>query len=272
VEQLGFSRHGKGPPLVLIHALGSSRAAWDPVVARLGERFDVLAVDLPGFGESAPLPPATEPHPARLAEAVADLLDDLHIDRPHVTGNSIGGWVALELARLRPVASLTLLSPAGLWRRGTPLYCLVSLRITRWACRHAPGLLSRLVTHRLGRILVLGQTHGRPTRVAPERARAEIEVLATSTGFDAALAATAHRHYTAGPILGAPVTVAFGSRDLVLPMRRWRRLDQLPAGTRSAALPGCGHIPMADSPTAVVAVIDASVSSASADGAASVSP
>jgi pimeloyl-ACP methyl ester carboxylesterase len=255
VEQLGFSRHGAGPPLVLIHALGSSHVAWDPVIARLGELFDVIAVDLPGFGESPPLPPGVEPHPARLAAAVAELLDDLHLDRPHVTGNSIGGWVALELARLRPVSSLTLLSPAGLWPRGAPLYCLVSLRITRWACRHARGLLSRLVAHRLGRILVLGQTHGRPTCVTPEHARAEIEVLGTATGFDAALAATAHRHYTAGPALGVPVTVAFGSRDLILLTRRWRRIDQLPADTRSAALPGCGHIPMSDSPTAVVAVI-----------------
>jgi pimeloyl-ACP methyl ester carboxylesterase len=255
VERLRFSRHGAGPPLVLIHALGSSRTSWDPVMSRLADCFDVIAVDLPGFGESAPLPSGTESHPARLAEAVAELLDDLQIDRPHVTGNSIGGWVALELARLRPVSSLTLLSPAGLWRGGTPLYCLVSLRITRWACRHASGMLSRLVAHRPGRILVLGQTHGRPTQVTPERARAEIVALGTSTGFDSALAATRHRHYTAGPALGIPVTAAFGTRDLVLLSRRWRRLDQLPPGTRTAALPGCGHLPMSDAPAAVVTVI-----------------
>src|SRR3954467_9950731 len=115
---LGFSRQGAGPPLVLLHALGSSRAAWDPVVPRLAERFDVIAVDLPGFGESALLPPGVEPHPARLAASVADFLDELHIDRPHVAGNSLGGWVGLELARLRPVNSLTLLHPAGLWRGG----------------------------------------------------------------------------------------------------------------------------------------------------------
>jgi pimeloyl-ACP methyl ester carboxylesterase len=117
-------------------------------------------------------------------------------------------------------------------------------------------MLSRLVGYRLGRILVLGQTHGRPTRVTPEQARAEIEALGAATGFDAALAATAHRHYTADPSLRAPVTVAFGSRDLVLPPGS-RRLHQLPPGTRSAALPGCGHLPMSDSPTAVLAVINA---------------
>jgi pimeloyl-ACP methyl ester carboxylesterase len=263
MQELAHARQGAGPPLVLIHALGSSRAAWDPVVDRLAEQFDVIAVDLPGFGRSAPLPPGDEPHPARLAAAVGDLLDELQIDRPHVAGNSLGGWIALELARIRPVSSLALLAPAGLWRRGTPLYCLASLRITRWASRHAPGVLSRLVGYRLGRIMVLGQTHGRPTWVTPDEARAAIGTLGAARGFDAALAATAHRHYTAGPALGAPVTVAFGTRDLVLLPGGSRRLDQLPPGTRSAVLPGCGHIPMSDSPAAVAAVIRASVASGS---------
>ena len=262
MEKLGFSRRGAGPQLVLIHGLGSSRAAWDPVVRQLAEHFDVLALDLPGFGESAPLPPGTEPHPARLARAVAVLLDELHVDRPHVVGNSVGGWVALELAALRPVSSLTLLSPAGLWRRGVPLYCWISLRITRWASRHAAGLLSRLVGHRLGRILVLGQTHGRPTQVTPAEARASIEAMGTCPGFDAAFAATVHRHYTAGPALGAPVTVAFGSRDLLLLPGQSRHVDQLPPGTRSVELSGCGHVPMSDSPAAVVAVISESAARA----------
>jgi pimeloyl-ACP methyl ester carboxylesterase len=262
MEQLGFSRRGDGPPLVLIHALGASRADWDPVVPQLAERFDVIAPDLPGFGESAPLPPDVEPGPAQLAQAVAALLDELHVDRPHVVGNSVGGWVAVELAQLRPLSSLTLLSPAGLWRRGVPLYDLVSLRITRWACRHAAGLLSRLVDHRLGRILILGQTHGRPTRVTPAQARASIEVMGTARGFDAALAATVHRRIAADRDLGAPVTVAFGSRDVLLLPGQSRHLDQLPPGTRSVSLPGCGHVPMTDSPAAVVELIGAAVTAA----------
>jgi pimeloyl-ACP methyl ester carboxylesterase len=258
MNSLAFSRRGAGPPLVLLHALGSSRSCWAPVVPALAERFEVVTVDLPGFGGSAPLPAGVEPSPARLAESVADLLDDLGIDGPHVVGNSLGGWIGLELAAMRPLASLTLLAPAGLWRRGTPLYCLASLRLSRWASRHATGMLSRLVAHPLGRILVLGQTHGRPTRVTPERARAEISALGTAPGFEGALAATAHRHYGPGPDLETPVTVAIGSRDLVLLPHQSRHLDQLPPGTRSAALPGCGHLPMSDDPAAVVDLITAS--------------
>jgi pimeloyl-ACP methyl ester carboxylesterase len=272
MDSLAFSRRGAGPTLVLLHALGSSRASWDPVVPALAERFDVLAVDLPGFGDSGPVPPEAEPHPAFLAATVAALLDELRIDRPHVVGNSLGGWVALELARLRPVASLTLLAPAGLWRRGPPLYTLASLRLTRYACRHAAGFLSRLVTYRAGRILVLGQTHGRPSRLTPGQARAAITAMRTATGFDTTLAATAHRRCTAGAPIDAPVTVAFGSRDLVLLPHQSRHLDQLPPGTRSAELPGCGHLPMADDPPAVVALITASALAAERQPVSSAGP
>jgi pimeloyl-ACP methyl ester carboxylesterase len=251
---LAFTRSGTGAPLVLLHALGLSRRAWDPVLPALASRFDVIAVDLPGFGDSAPLYGQAEVPPAKLAESVADLLDDLGVTAPHVAGNSLGGWVALELAARRPVASLTLLSPAGLWRRNSPLYDRVSLRASRWLARRATASLSRLVNYRLGRVLVLGQTHGRPTRLTAGYARAAVESLGRCPGFEAALAGTARRRYLATTPIAAPVTVAFGSRDLLL-RRGSRRLDQLPPHTEAEALPGCGHIPIADDPAAVATLL-----------------
>jgi pimeloyl-ACP methyl ester carboxylesterase len=253
---LAFTRSGAGEPLVLLHGIGSSRHAWDPVIPALAGHFDVLAVDLPGFGDSGQLPPGAEPGPAALAAAVAALLDDLGITGPHVAGNSLGGWVALELASIRPVASLTLLSPAGLWRGSVPLYSRASLRVTRWLSQHAAGALCRLVGYRLGRALVLGQTVGRPFRVSPGYARAAIRAMGTCPGFDATMRATI-TGYRPGPPIGAPVTVAFGSRDHLL-LRPSRQLALLPPGTRRAALPRCGHVPMADDPPAVTALIAAS--------------
>jgi pimeloyl-ACP methyl ester carboxylesterase len=255
---LAFTRAGAGAPLVLLHGLGSFRHAWDPVVPALAEHFEVLAIDLPGFGDSAPLSPHFEPTPAAVAARLAGLLDDLGITTPHVVGNSLGGWVALEFAHIRPVASLTLLSPAGLWRRRTPLYCRASLRATRWLARHAARPLSRAVNRGLGRTLVLGQTHGRPRRMSADQARAAIRAMGTCPGFDATLKATARRCCLSGPPIDAPVTVAFGSRDRLLLRRKWRRLDELPPGTHVGTLAGCGHVPMADDPLAVTAVIAAS--------------
>ena len=283
---LAFARSGTGAPLVLLHGLGASRRSFDPVLPALVSRFDVIAVDLPGFGDSAPLPGPGEVPPAVLAQHVADLLDELGVSTPHVVGNSLGGWVALELASRRPVASLTLLSPAGLWPRNTPLYDRISLGASRWLARHATGLLCRLVGSRLGRTLVLGQTHGHPMRLSAEYARAAVTELGRCPGFEAALAGTAKRHFVATAPVGtapvgtasvgtasvgtasvgtvpvgigtvpitAPVTVAFGSRDLLLRPGS-RQLGQLPPQTRLAALPGCGHLPMADDPAAVAALI-----------------
>lgn len=254
---LAFTRAGSGPPLVLFHGIGLSRRAWDPVVPALAEHFDVLAIDLPGFGESEPMPPQVEPTPAALAASVADLLDDLGIGAPHIVGNSLGGWVALEFAHIRPTASLTLLSPAGLWRGDTPLYCRASLRASRWLTQHATSLLCWLVKRRLGRTLVLSQTYGQPSKMSADQARAAVYALGTCPGFDTTLAATETRRYRAGPPIDAPVTVAFGSRDRLLLPWQSRHLDELPVGTHLTTLPGCGHVPMGDNPTAVTALITA---------------
>jgi pimeloyl-ACP methyl ester carboxylesterase len=240
---------------VLLHALGSSRRSWDPVVQALTEHFDVLAIDLPGFGEAAPLPATVAPSPPALATAIAATLDARGISNPHVVGNSIGGWVALELAAVRPLASLSLLSPAGMWPRSTPRYCRVSLRTTRWLAVHLAPVLNKLVGTRIGRTLVLGQAYGRPGRVSAEHARAAIHALGTCVGFDATLATTIHTRYASTTDLHVPVSIAYGSRDRILLRRRWRGTDRLPPDTSVAALPGCGHIPMTDDPDAVAQFI-----------------
>src|ERR1700749_4811718 len=110
---IAYDRTGAGPPLVLLHPLGADRRVWDPIAGPLRASHEVIAVDLPGFGESPQLPHTT-PTPRALAEAVAALLRDLGIERPHVVGNSLGGWVALELALAGAAGRVTAPPPAGL--------------------------------------------------------------------------------------------------------------------------------------------------------------
>jgi pimeloyl-ACP methyl ester carboxylesterase len=117
---LAFTRRGAGAPLVLLHGIGSARQAWDPVVGSLAEQFDVLAIDLPGFGESRPLPAHIEPLPAVLAATVASFLDDMNITAPHIAGNSLGGW---GLARI-----LVLGQTHGQPARITPDYARMAIR------------------------------------------------------------------------------------------------------------------------------------------------
>jgi pimeloyl-ACP methyl ester carboxylesterase len=264
---LACTSAGAGPPLVLLPGIGSSRHVWDPVIPALARQFDVLAVDLPGFGDSAALPAHLEPRPAILATAVAEFLDERGITAPHIVGNSLGGWVALELAQIRTVASLSLLSPAGLWRGDTPRYCRASLRATRWLTRSGGRVLSWLVGHRLGRSLVFCQIQSRPVRLTPDYARQAIRDMADGE-FDAALAATARRRYRAGSPIDAPTTVAFGSRDRLLLPGQSRHLDELPSDTHIAQLRGCGHVPMSDDPAAVAALIMSATARQPTDGGA----
>ena len=87
---------GSGPPLVAIHGLGATKGSFLPTVAALSDRYRVIAVDLPGFGDSEK--PIGASYDARFfARAVVALLDALELDRAHLIGNSLGGRVALEV-------------------------------------------------------------------------------------------------------------------------------------------------------------------------------
>lgn len=96
---IAHTRTGEGEPLLLLHGLGATGAIWEPVSGRLARERDVIAIDLPGFGGSAPLPDAVAPTPANLAAAVSRFCEGLGVGRPHVAGNSLGAWVGLEMAR-----------------------------------------------------------------------------------------------------------------------------------------------------------------------------
>jgi len=110
---LNHHRVGSGPTLVLIHGIGSRWQVWEPVLRRVASERDVIALDLPGFGASPMPPPGTPPGLPSLTHLVAEFLDGLGVQQPHVTGNSLGGWIALELAKQGRVRSATGLSPAG---------------------------------------------------------------------------------------------------------------------------------------------------------------
>jgi pimeloyl-ACP methyl ester carboxylesterase len=255
MTDLAYSRTGRGEPLILVHGIGSSKAVWRPVIDHLAGRFDVIAVDLPGHGESPALPAAVEPMPAALAAALVAFLERLEVEPVHLVGNSLGGWVCLEVAKISQERSVTLLSPAGLWRRRSPLNTRASIWAAWWLVRRATRILRRIVATAAGRTAVLGLFHGRPWAMPTERAREGIVTLAQCPGFEATMRASTSRRFLDGTRIAAPVTVAFGSRDLILLPDQSRHLDQLPAAVRTVALPRCGHVPMSDDPAAVVDVI-----------------
>jgi 3-oxoadipate enol-lactonase len=98
--QIAYDRRGDGPPLVLLHGYPLDHHLWDEVVPLLADTFDVILPDLRGFGEST-----TFDSPYTMddyASDVADLLDQLEIQKTAIVGHSMGGYVALAFARLYP--------------------------------------------------------------------------------------------------------------------------------------------------------------------------
>src|SRR3954454_24230741 len=153
--RLAYDRTGRGEPLVLVHGQGFSRRCWDPIIDMLAADRDVIAVDLPGHGESPRQTKGTGSAPRDLAVAVVELLDELDLPTVHVAGNSTGGWVALELGRLQRARTVTAVSPAGLWRRKAPLYIRTAMRQTRLNARIIRRVAPNAPRTRLARALFM---------------------------------------------------------------------------------------------------------------------
>jgi len=245
---LAFDRRGSGPPLVLLHPLGADRHVWAPVADRLAPARDVIAVDLPGFGESPELSGNGPPTPAALAAAVArGLREDAGLDAPaHVAGNSLGGWVALELALAGHARSVTAIAPAGLWAR--PLAPRRSA--ARTVARIALPVLGALVKNPATRRLALAGVVADAEHVPPAAAHRLVRAYATAPGFRAVNDAMRAGRFTAMDRIEVPVTLGWPDRDRLV-----ARPADLPRRIRNVALPGTGHLPMWDDPDAVAALL-----------------
>jgi pimeloyl-ACP methyl ester carboxylesterase len=253
--RLAYDRCGTGPPLVLLHGAGHRRQAWRPVEKLLAPYRDVISVDLPGFGDSPGLP---EHLPYSLDTAITvmkEFFADLGLDRPHVAGNSLGGLISLVLAEQGLVSSATALSPAGLW---SPAQRRVSLGMVRSVHRTArylsPALALRLSRTAAGRTLMCGVLFGRPDLVEPRVLLEDMKALINAVGFAPTLAAGDKVIFT-GPVRDVPVTIAWGSRDILMPRPRAAAIIQLIPHVRLLRLRGCGHVPMNDNPALVAHVL-----------------
>lgn len=252
---VSYARVGRGEPLLLLHGIGHHRQAWDPVVDILAAERDVIAVDLPGFGVSPGLPEALSYDLPTTTAVFGAFCEALGLERPHVAGNSLGGLLALELGREKLVRSVTALSPAGFWSQAERRYAFGVLMTMRHISRRLPlSLVERLSRTAAGRTALTSTVYARPGRRSPEAVVAETLALARATGFDQTLRAGATVQFT-DDIVGLPVTVAWGNRDMLLVRRQGIRAKRIIPQARLVRLPGCGHCPMNDDPALVARVI-----------------
>jgi pimeloyl-ACP methyl ester carboxylesterase len=248
---------GSGPPLVLIHGLGGTWEYWAPAMALLAGRARCVALDLPGFGHSDDLPGEFTLDAAvdRLAAALAVL----EVGTAPVCGHSLGGPLAVRLARTHPatVSRVVLVGPSGLaeapfWQRRAltlvPVYQLLRRAPVAWehwllhvgplrraalgALVHDPSTVSRA----MATTLVDGGREARALKGAIDASFA--------TGLDAEAS-----------LLDVPVAAIWGDRDRMVPVADAEvLLRAVPAATLHL-LPDCGHLPMIERPEAFASLL-----------------
>ncbi|MFE1190295.1 alpha/beta fold hydrolase [[Kitasatospora] papulosa] len=253
--EMSYERTGAGAPLVLLHGIGHHRQAWDPVLRILAAERDVIAVDLPGFGASPALPHGLAHDLRTMVPVLGSFFEALGVVRPHVAGNSLGGLLALELGREGLARSVTALSPAGFWTPSERRYAFGVLRAMRGAALAMPmPLIERLSRSSPGRAALTSTIYARPGRRSPAAVVSETVALREATGFRQTLEAGSGVTF-ADDVPGVPVSIAWGSKDRLLPRRQGVRAGRAIPRARLVRLPGCGHVPMNDDPAAVARVV-----------------
>jgi pimeloyl-ACP methyl ester carboxylesterase len=253
---INYHRAGAGPTVVLIHGIAHHWQAWQPVIRHLVSSFDVIACDSPGFGRSAKLPVGVEPTVGAYADAFGAFFSELGVEHPHVAGNSMGGAIALELARRQAVSSVTAFSPAGFWTPAERRFSQLSLGLLGSVPQPLRPAVRALAATRTGRAVLFKQTFGWPIRMPPEEAQSTLDDAWAAPALAETLAAFDHYDFAAGDELsGTPVTIAWGKHDRLLIYSRQapRARERLPRA-RHVTL-GAGHVPFFDDPAAVAETI-----------------
>jgi pimeloyl-ACP methyl ester carboxylesterase len=252
VYMLAFDDLGDGPPLVLIHGTPSSRREWTAVLPALTRQRRVIALDLPGFGESAPVDRAVLPRD--WVPLIAATLDHLGLERVSVVGSSMGGWTALELARAGRARAVLAFSPAGLWRRHplrTDLRILQGQLFGRIAPRSA---FERVMADPDRRRRALKNISVDAGKVPSEVLTASLADVLSAPGWWPHYRAARRNRFTGGDAIdpGVPVRIVFGQQDRMAPAKTSQFSDHLPAHATVETWPDCGHMVIWDAESRAV--------------------
>jgi 4,5:9,10-diseco-3-hydroxy-5,9,17-trioxoandrosta-1(10),2-diene-4-oate hydrolase len=252
---------GSGPPLVLVHGVGTSAGEWSWVLPTLARDHLLYAIDLPGFHGSAKPPDYS---PAFSARFVRALLDALRIERPAVIGNSLGGLVALHLALSDPgcLSALVLSDSAGLGRAVNPAQAALSspgggeLAVT-WA-KTPPGAAER--AFRRGLLLF-----ARPWQIPPKWLKDQYRLAQMPNFMEATLASLRANIGVAGQrevlvdqlhLIKMATLVVWGVEDRVFPYCQGKEaVTRLQEGSLEL-IPNCGHLPHVEQPRTFASIVD----------------
>lgn len=245
----GLHRGGSGPPMLLIHGFSASWGIWRPLLPALEQHHDVLAATLLGHSGGAEYRAGSPATPAAMADVLERDMDAAGLERAHLVGNSLGGWLALELAARGRALSTTALSPAGGWNHGGPetkrLGRMFRLNYRMLKILGPSG--ARLMRRRRFRALALRDVAAHPANIPAALA---VEMTEAATACAIYLPLLEHLTATGFGELAAidsPVQIAWGTKDRILPWPAYaERFRRMTPQAQWVELPGLGHCPMLD--------------------------
>jgi pimeloyl-ACP methyl ester carboxylesterase len=249
---------GTGDPVVCIHGLGGTKASFLPTVAALADTYRVIALDLPGFGESDK-PIAAAYDAPYFANAVAELMDELGIDSAHIIGNSLGGRVSIELGLLHRdrIRELILLSPALAWLRERRLKWLLQLPLPRL------GLIQptpRFIAEPIVRRIIPGGDRGWVAAGVDEFLRCYLTPRGRAAFYEAARNIYLDEpdgedgFWTRLGGLECDTMFVWGRNDTLVPIAFMKHVERALPRARHVEL-DCGHVPQLERPVETHAAI-----------------
>jgi pimeloyl-ACP methyl ester carboxylesterase len=245
-------RGGAGPPLVCLHGFVDTWRTWELVLPALERHHDVLAPTLPGHAGGPPL--EAELSDALVADAVERAMDDAGFQTAHIVGNSLGGYVALQLAARGRARSVVAFAPAGGWAADDDLLAeTLASQATLYeqakaSAPHAQAIVaSPEGRRRATRLIVTNFEH-----IPAELIAHQILGVASCTGAPAMIEYALRAGYGVldAERIGCPVRIVWGTADRLLP---WpsaaaRLRDEWLPHADWIELEGIGHCPQLDVP------------------------
>ncbi len=252
---LNFIRKGAGPPLLLVHGLGGSWHSWTTIFPALCEAREVVAVDLPGHGET---PAVADSGTFRaLADSVDAFITEQGLDGIDIVGSSLGARIVLEMARRGKVGATVALDPGGFWQGWERKYFCATLTASIRLLRGLGPALPALSRSAATRSMLLAQLSARPWKLDGDIVATELKSFAATKTLNALVRDLATAPAQEGPAAetSRPVVIGWGREDrLCLPRQAARAKEAFPSA-RLHWFGKCGHFPMWDQPGETVRLI-----------------